>query len=158
MNPTNNSNSAVDQSTFSICSHCNQVNRVSLDPTLPKMSVCGKCKSPLPFHDGITDVDSSAAIHKLSQKLSLPVIVDFWAPWCQPCLRFTPVFQQAARDLAGRAVLVKLNTQAHSDAGGFFRIQGIPTLLAFKNGIETARISGSMPASQFSSWLESVLV
>ncbi len=147
----------MNKSTFSICNHCNQVNRVSLDSGDTKVAVCGKCHKPLSFHNGLTDIASSESLQKLSQKISIPIIADFWAPWCQPCLRFAPVFQAGALQLAGKAVLVKINTEDHPETGSFFKVRGIPTLIILNNGKEQARTSGSMPSQQFLDWVNTTI-
>lgn len=139
--------------TFSICSNCDQVNRVNLEQAHAKKPVCGACKQELPFHDGVTEVNGSG-LQKLVQKASLPVVADFWAPWCAPCKVFTPVFQSASREMAGRVVFVKVNTEANPMAGDAFRVRGIPTLILFKNGIEQGRQTGAMPLDMFMRWLK----
>ena len=147
----------MGSSTYSICGNCNQVNRVLLDPQNNKMPVCGKCKSALPIHGGVSDLQTSTAVKMLSEKISIPVIVDFWAPWCQPCLAFAPVFKEASRTLAGHAVLTKINTESNPIAGEFFQIRGIPTLVVIDKGVETTRLSGSMSLPQFLQWVKDTI-
>lgn len=143
-------------STYSVCLHCEQVNRVPLDGAANRTPVCGQCKRELPIHDGVNEV-SASALSALVQKSPLPVVTDFWAPWCQPCRVFAPIFSRGARELAGRAVFAKIDTQAHPKAGEHYQVRGIPTLIVFEQGRERTRQSGAMPWEAFSRWVEHVL-
>jgi thioredoxin 2 len=142
--------------TYSICTECNQVNRVLLVSPENKTPVCGKCKAALHFHDGMTALNSTS-IALLSQKIPVPLIVDFWASWCRPCHVFAPTFKQAAQILAGKAVFAKVNVEANPLASDFYHIQGIPTLMILKNGLELSRQSGAMPLETFLSWIDGVV-
>jgi thioredoxin 2 len=141
--------------TYSLCTECNQVNRVPLAPPEGMTPLCGKCHAALHFHDGVTALNSPG-ISLLSQKIPLPIVVDFWASWCKPCHVFAPTFKQAAQLLAGKVVLAKVNVEANPLASDHYRIQGIPTLLILKNGIELARQSGAMPLNSFLDWVNGV--
>ncbi len=92
----------------------------------------------------VTDADFEKAV----LQSELPVIVDFWAPWCAPCRSFAPVLDRFARDEAGRFLVLKLDTEAHADAGARFGIQAIPTLAAFRGGREVERVSGALPLQE----------
>lgn len=84
----------------------------------------------------------------------IPVLVDCWAPWCGPCKSFAPVFEQAAKEFEPRLRLAKLNTEAQQSVAGRWKIQSIPTLILFRQGKETARLSGAVPLAQLKKWLE----
>jgi thioredoxin 2 len=142
--------------TYSLCTECNQVNRVPLDSPEGKTPFCGKCHAALHFHDGMTALNSPG-IALLSRKIDLPLVVDFWASWCRPCHVFAPTFKQAAQLLAAKAVFAKVNVEANPLAGDHYHIQGIPALLILRNGNEVARQSGALPLEHFLQWVNGVI-
>jgi thioredoxin 2 len=87
----------------------------------------------------------------------LPVVVDFWAPWCAPCRMMAPQFEQAAVLQKGKVHFIKLNTEDAPDIAGMYNIRSIPTMAVFKNGNEVARTSGAMQAAQINQWLAGYL-
>jgi thioredoxin 2 len=138
--------------TYAVCGKCNGLNRVAFDFPPGKSPVCGKCKSELTLHHGVSDL-SASSLATLISKSPLPVVVDFWAPWCAPCRSFAPTFITAAQQKKGRFVFGKVDTQAHPGAGEKFGVRGIPTSIAFFRGKEVSRTSGALPLDQFMNWL-----
>lgn len=139
--------------TLVVCPKCEAINRVGLARAAQSEARCGQCKTKLPFHGGLQDLTSST-LNVLVKKSSIPVVVDFWAPWCGPCLSFAPTFKRAAIELAGKMVFTKLNTEENSAAGEAHHIKGIPALVVFVNGAEVARQSGAMPFASLIEFLK----
>ena len=92
-----------------------------------------------------------------ASKSDIPLLVDFWAPWCGPCKAMAPQFEKAAGTLEPRVRLAKVNTDDEQELAGRFRIQGIPTMILFQHGKEIARQSGAMNASGIESWVQQAL-
>jgi thioredoxin 2 len=138
------------------CPSCARLNRVSWEESASKEPVCGACKARLPLHFGVAEVNGTG-LQTLVNKSPLPVVCDFWAPWCGPCKAFAPTYSQAARRLAGRVTFAKLNTEQNAPASGSFGIRSIPTLILFKNGAEATRVSGALPLEDFLNWVQSQL-
>lgn len=132
------------------CLECGQVNRVP-DEKINSGPKCGTCGAKL-LNGKVTEVDPST-LSKAARNDDVPLVVDFWAPWCGPCRQMAPQFAQAARDLGSEARLVKLNTEEHPEAGTRYRIRGIPTMAAFAGGREKARQSGAMPTASIVNWV-----
>lgn len=141
-----------DAVTYAVCEKCDRLNRVAFDFPFGKSPVCGKCKSTLSLHKGVSDLNP-ASLATLLRKSPLPVVVDFWAPWCGPCRAFAPTFIETAERLKERVVFGKIDTQAHPNAGQTFGIRGIPTLIVFLNGREVSRTSGALPSDEFLKWV-----
>lgn len=129
------------------CPRCAQRNRLKYE-ALQQTFRCGKCQSEIPPPAEPINVTSDLAFDALISHSALPVLVDFWAPWCGPCKMVAPEFAKVARETAGHFVVAKVNTEELPSLSARFRITAIPTMVIFNNGLEAARQMGAMPAPQ----------
>ena len=127
------------------CPSCSTKNRLAYEK-LGDAVQCGQCKQPIKVPQEPIEVRSTADFDQLIAKSSLPVVVDYWAPWCGPCRMVAPELQKVATRQAGRAIVVKVNTDELADLGQRFGIRSIPTLAVFGGGKELVRESGARPA------------
>ncbi|TVT52534.1 MAG: thioredoxin TrxC [Sedimenticola thiotaurini] len=134
-----------------VCPHCHGVNRVP-DTRLSDQPKCGRCKQPL-FSSAPIALDG-IGFERFLSKSDIPLLVDFWAPWCGPCRMMAPAFEQAARLLEPKVQLIKINTEEQQSVAAKYAIRSIPTLILFKAGIESARMSGAMDAKGLVAWTE----
>jgi thioredoxin 2 len=116
---------------------------------------CPKCKAQL-LNGNVIALDAASFVTHTS-KGSLPVLVDFWAPWCGPCKMMAPVLDQTAQRRATTLQIGKVNTDEQQELAGRFNIRSIPTLILLQGGRELARHSGAVDASTLSRWLDGVL-
>lgn len=133
-----------------VCPHCLAVNRLP-EARLTHKPNCGKCHQPIflgkPFELGRAQFDKQVHYN------DIPVVVDFWAPWCGPCRTMAPAFAQAATALEPKARFFKVNTDEEQELSARYGIRSIPTLVLFKHGKEAARQAGAVSAQQIAHWL-----
>ena len=129
------------------CARCGRRNRMRY-AGLGQTFHCAQCKNELPASDEPVDARSDLVFDALISRSKLPMLVDFWAPWCGPCKMVAPEFRKVARETAGQFVLAKVNTEEVPSLAARFRVTAIPTMVLFENGLEVARQTGAMPAPE----------
>jgi len=134
-----------DRGVLTACSSCGQRNRMVYE-RLGGLFRCGKCRRELSAPGEPVDVANEGAFNALTNRSKLPVLVDFWAPWCGPCKMVAPEITKVAAEGAGVFVVAKVNTEELPSVATRFRITAIPTMAIFKDGAEVARQQGAMPA------------
>jgi thioredoxin 2 len=144
----------VSDSFHLVCPHCEAVNRIPANrrDQNPK---CGKCKDALFTGKPIELSERSFALH--AKRDDLPLVVDFWAPWCGPCKMMAPHFESVAARLEPNVRLAKLNTEQAQHTAAQLGIRSIPTVAIFRNGREIARQAGAMDARSLTNWIQSRL-
>lgn len=134
------------------CPACGTASRIAY-ANLDKTARCGSCKAELPAPGAPVVVDDPAAFQAMAQGSPLPIVIDFWAPWCGPCRMMAPEFEKAAALAAGQAIFAKVNTDEQQAIASQFRIQGIPAFALLKGGKLIAQTSGFQPAQQLLAWM-----
>ena len=138
-----------------VCPHCNATNRVPSDKLQAELN-CGKCQEHL--LTAHPDNLGEAAFNAQLAKSYLPMVVDFWAPWCGPCRMMAPAYEKVSQDMQGKARFVKVNTEDEQGLAAKYNIRSIPTLAVFAGGREMARQPGAMSAPDLARWVSAALL
>lgn len=138
------------------CPSCEQRNRLPFT-RIAARTQCGKCGAALGAPREPVEVSDSAAFDAMVRDASVPIVVDFWAPWCGPCRMVAPEIARVAARNAGRYLVVKVNTDAVPELGERFGIRSIPTMAVFAGGREAGRTAGARPAADIDAFIESTL-
>jgi thioredoxin 2 len=133
------------------CPHCQKKNRIHAE-NLAELNRCGACKRELPRVAAPIEADP-ALFDEITRNARVPVLVDFWAAWCGPCRRAAPEVQKTAQEMAGQALVLKVNTEKHPELAARYRVQGIPNFLVMSGGRVVMQQAGLVPSEQLSRWL-----
>jgi thioredoxin 2 len=137
-----------------VCPQCGQRNRIRA-AHLARNVRCGACKADLGPLDHPVDADATL-FDEVVGDAAVPVLVDFWAEWCAPCRMAAPEVSRVAKEMAGKAVVLKVDTDRHGDIGARYSVRGIPNFVILKDGRTVVQQAGVVPYAQLKRWLESV--
>ena len=135
------------------CASCGRKNRL-LYEHLDRQARCANCKAAIPLPAEPLEILQSEDFDRIVAKASLPVVVDYWAPWCGPCRMVAPELVKVAARNAGRMLVIKVNTDVLTDLGERFGIRSIPTLAVFAGGREVGRTAGARPAADIEAFVQ----
>jgi thioredoxin 2 len=142
-----------DRGVILTCPQCSKKNRMAYE-RLGDTVRCAECKHELTAPSEPIEVADAASFDKLVAEASLPLVVDYWAPWCGPCRMVAPELKKVAEHQAGRILVVKVNTDDLGELGQRFGIRSIPTLAVFAQGREVARMTGARPAAEIEAFVD----
>jgi thioredoxin 2 len=145
-----------DRGVLGACPACGTMNRLAY-AALGKTVRCGQCRQPLGAPEVPLEVPSASVFDAIAGGSRLPVVVDFWAPWCGPCRMVAPELERVARSAAGELLIVKVNTEALPGLGDRHRVRSIPTMAVFHQGAEIARTAGVRPAADILAFVRQAL-
>ncbi len=148
--------SADERGLIVTCPQCGQKNRLIYEK-LDAPTRCGQCKNELATPAEPLEVETTADFDRLIGRAVLPIVVDYWAPWCGPCRMVAPELAKVAARATGRFIVTKVNTDALADLGQRFGIRSIPTLAVFAGGREVGRTTGARPAADIEAFVRDTL-
>jgi thioredoxin 2 len=133
-----------------VCPNCAKVNKIPQKESYAKAN-CGSCKESMLTYAPI-EVEKSELLHVLVNS-DIPVVIDFWAPWCGPCRMMAPAYAEAALEMPLKAIFLKVNTEENQELASVYGIRSIPTMIVFKGTKEVDRVSGAMTAQRLVNWV-----
>jgi thioredoxin 2 len=132
-----------------VCPSCGKVNKIPKKESYAKAN-CGHCKESM-LDQKPLEVDRAEMLHVLVNS-EIPVMVDFWAPWCGPCVQMTPAYEEASKEMSLQVQFLKVNTEQHQGLGALYGIESIPTILMFRDGEEIGTNTGSLSKEELVKW------